>query len=80
MSGDHSTYNPTTGIGKWMYSRLPLMRLSHDSFVSYPVPRNLNYAYTFGAMLSVMLIGLSNIFLMVESLPILQKLYHLYLL
>ena len=56
MSGDHSTYNPTTGIGKWMDSRLPLMRLSHDSFVSYPVPRNLNYAYTFGAMLSVMLV------------------------
>nr|WP_272214213.1 hypothetical protein [Marinicella sp. W31]MDC2878008.1 hypothetical protein [Marinicella sp. W31] len=28
----------------------------YDSFVSYPVPRNLNYAYTFGAMLSVMLI------------------------
>ncbi|MBC7281384.1 cytochrome b N-terminal domain-containing protein [Hoeflea sp.] len=56
MSGDHSTYNPTTGIGKWMDSRLPLMRLSHDSFISYPVPRNLNYAYTFGAMLSVMLI------------------------
>ena len=28
----------------------------HDSFISYPVPRNLNYAYTFGAMLSVMLV------------------------
>ncbi|OCW59126.1 cytochrome b [Hoeflea olei] len=56
MSGDHSTYNPTTGIGKWMDARLPLLRLSHDSFISYPVPRNLNYTYTFGAMLSVMLI------------------------
>lgn len=56
MSGDHSTYNPTTGFGKWMDSRLPLMRLTHDSFVSYPVPRNLNYAYTFGAILSLMLV------------------------
>ncbi|KGF68006.1 cytochrome B [Hoeflea sp. BAL378] len=56
MSGDHSTYNPTTGLGKWMDARLPLLRLSHDSFISYPVPRNLNYAYTFGAMLSVMLV------------------------
>lgn len=55
MSG-HSTYNPTSGVGKWMDSRLPLPRLMHDSFVSYPVPRNLNYAYTFGAMLMVMLI------------------------
>ena len=56
MSADHSTYTPTTGIEKWVDSRLPLPRLVHDSFVSYPVPRNLNYAYTFGAMLSVMLI------------------------
>ena len=56
MSGDHSTYMPTTGIEKWVDSRLPLPRLVHDSFISYPVPRNLNYAYTFGAMLSVMLI------------------------
>ena len=55
MSG-HSTYQPSTGIEKWIDSRLPLPRMIHDSFVSYPVPRNLNYAYTFGAMLSVMLI------------------------
>jgi ubiquinol-cytochrome c reductase cytochrome b subunit len=56
MSGDHSTYVPASGFGKWMDSRLPLPRLLHDSFVSYPVPRNLNYAYTFGGILSVMLI------------------------
>ncbi|HEX2147405.1 MAG TPA: cytochrome b N-terminal domain-containing protein, partial [Pseudorhizobium sp.] len=55
MSG-HSTYQPASGIEKWIDSRLPLPRMIHDSFVSYPVPRNLNYAYTFGAMLSVMLI------------------------
>lgn len=55
MSG-HSTYQPSSGIEKWIDSRLPLPRMVHDSFVSYPVPRNLNYAYTFGAMLSVMLI------------------------
>ena len=56
MSGGHSTYEPTTGLGKWVDSRLPLPRLVYDSFIAYPVPRNLNYAYTFGAMLSVMLI------------------------
>lgn len=55
MSGDHSTYQPTTGFGKWMDSRLPLMRLTHDSFVSYPVPRNINYAYAFGGILALML-------------------------
>ena len=56
MSGGHSTYEPTTGLGKWVDSRLPLPRLVYDSFIAYPVPRNLNYAYTFGAMLSVMLV------------------------
>src|SRR6478736_4975424 len=55
MSG-HSSYEPSTGLEKWIDARLPLPRLVYDSFVAYPVPRNLNYAYTFGAMLSVMLI------------------------
>ncbi len=27
MSGDHSTYEPTTGIEKWVDSRLPLPRM-----------------------------------------------------
>ncbi|TPW32880.1 cytochrome b [Pararhizobium mangrovi] len=55
MSGDHSTYAPRSGFTKWIDTRLPLPRLMHDSFVSYPVPRNLNYAYTFGGILSIML-------------------------
>ncbi len=56
MSGGHSTYEPTSGLGKWVDSRLPLPRMVYDSFVAYPVPRNLNYAYTFGAILAVMLV------------------------
>ena len=56
MSGGHSTYTPTSGLGRWIDARMPLPRLVYDSFVAYPVPRNLNYAYTFGAMLAVMLI------------------------
>ena len=55
MSG-HSSYVPKNGVAKWMDARLPLPRMLYDSFVTYPVPRNLNYAYTFGAMLSVMLL------------------------
>ncbi|MET3593182.1 quinol-cytochrome oxidoreductase complex cytochrome b subunit [Mesorhizobium shonense] len=27
----------------------------HDSFIVYPVPRNLNFAYTFGGILTMML-------------------------
>jgi ubiquinol-cytochrome c reductase cytochrome b subunit len=38
-----------------MDARLPLPRLVYDSFVAYPVPRNLNYAYTFGGILTLML-------------------------
>ncbi|MEO4041282.1 cytochrome b N-terminal domain-containing protein [Hoeflea sp. CAU 1731] len=57
MSGGHSTYEPKTGVSKWIDSRLPLPRLVYDSFVAYPTPRNLNYAYTFGAILSVMLVS-----------------------
>jgi ubiquinol-cytochrome c reductase cytochrome b subunit len=59
MSGGHhahGTYQPTTGIGRWIDARLPLPRLMYDSFVAYPVPRNLNYAYTFGGILTIMLV------------------------
>ena len=54
MSG-HSTYEPKTGIERWLDARLPALRLVHDSFVDYPTPRNLNYWWTFGAILSLML-------------------------
>ncbi|WP_311032249.1 cytochrome b [Mesorhizobium koreense] len=58
MSGmQHSTYTPKTGIGRWVDARMPLPRLMYDSFVAYPVPRNLNYAYTFGGILSLMLVA-----------------------
>jgi ubiquinol-cytochrome c reductase cytochrome b subunit len=56
MAGGHSTYTPSSGIGRWIDKRLPLPRLVYDSFVAYPVPRNLNYAYTFGGILSIMLV------------------------
>ena len=49
MSGmQHSIYTPSNGHCAGSTTRLPLPRLVHDSFVAYPVPRNLNYAYTFG--------------------------------
>lgn len=51
-----SSYRPRTGIERWFDRRLPLPRLAYDSFIVYPVPRNLNYAYTFGGILTVMLV------------------------
>jgi ubiquinol-cytochrome c reductase cytochrome b subunit len=56
MSG-HSTYEPSTGIEKWIDKRLPIVRLMHDSGVSYPTPRNLNYFWTFGGILMLMLVS-----------------------
>jgi len=56
MSGP-STYVPKSAIARWFESRLPLMGLVHSSFIAYPVPRNLNYMWTFGAILSFMLVA-----------------------
>ena len=54
MSG-HSTYQPQSAFMKWMERRLPIAGLVHSSFVAYPVPRNLNYWWTFGGILAFML-------------------------
>jgi ubiquinol-cytochrome c reductase cytochrome b/c1 subunit len=54
MTG-HSTYVPRSGFMRWLERRLPIASFVHDSFVSYPTPRNLNYWWTFGAILTVML-------------------------
>jgi ubiquinol-cytochrome c reductase cytochrome b/c1 subunit len=56
MSGP-STYVPKSAIARWFESRLPMIGLVHSSFVAYPVPRNLNYMWTFGAILSFMLVA-----------------------
>lgn len=57
MSGADSSYIPKTAIGRWLDVRLPLPRFVHGSFIVYPVPRNLNYAYTFGGILTMMLVA-----------------------
>ncbi|ESQ88276.1 cytochrome B [Asticcacaulis sp. AC460] len=55
MSDHPSTYSPKTGIEKWLDARLPILRLAYDSFVDYPTPKNLNYWWTFGGILSLCL-------------------------
>ncbi len=57
MSGDTRPIRRRPAFGKWIDARCRLPRLVHDTFVAYPVPRNLNYAYTFGGILSVMLVS-----------------------
>ncbi|WP_316226365.1 cytochrome c1 [Bradyrhizobium sp. SZCCHNS3052] len=54
MSGP-SDYQPSHPALKWLEQRLPIIGLVHSSFIAYPTPRNLNYWWTFGAILSMML-------------------------
>jgi ubiquinol-cytochrome c reductase cytochrome b/c1 subunit len=55
MNG-HSLYQPQSGFMKWLEARLPIWSLVHSSFIAYPTPRNLNYWWTFGGILSVLLV------------------------
>ena len=51
MSGP-SNFQPKSAFLKWTERRLPILGLMHSSFVAYPTPRNLNYWWTFGGILS----------------------------
>ncbi len=51
MSGP-STYVPSNGFTRWLDSRLPLLRFASDTMLTYPTPRNLNFWYTFGGILT----------------------------
>jgi ubiquinol-cytochrome c reductase cytochrome b subunit len=57
MSAHESNYTPTTRIGKWFDERLPMMRLMQAQFIDFPTPRNLNYAWTFGGILTFCLVA-----------------------
>ncbi len=53
MSGP-STYEPNYQIEKWIDKRLPIVRMGVD-FMNFPSPRNLNYWYAFGGILTMCL-------------------------
>ena len=56
MSGP-SKYTPKSAFARWLEKRLPILSFMYDSFVAYPTPKNLNYLWTFGAILFFMLIA-----------------------
>ena len=70
MSGP-TAYVPKSKIARWFESRLPMIGLVHSSFVAYPIPRNLNYMWAFGAILSFMLIAqiLTGVVLAMHFVP-----------
>ncbi len=55
MSDHATTFVPKSALGRWFESRLPIGGLIHSSFIAFPVPRNLTYFWTFGAILMFML-------------------------
>ena len=51
---DHN-YTPQSKFGKWFNDRLPLLTLANH-LTDYPTPKNLNYWWTFGGILTFCLI------------------------
>ena len=51
---DHN-YTPKSKFGKWVNDRLPLLSLANH-LTDYPTPKNLNYWWTFGGILTFCLI------------------------
>ena len=56
MSGP-SNYQPKSAFGKWMHERLPIMELVQVQALDFPTPKNLNYWWTFGGILAIMLVA-----------------------
>ena len=52
---DH-TYTPKSKFGKWFNDRLPLLSLA-SHLTDYPTPKNLNYWWTFGGILTFCLLS-----------------------
>ena len=53
--GGHSTYQPKSAFAKWFHERLPIMDLIQGQVLDFPTPKNLNYFWTFGGILAMML-------------------------
>ena len=50
---DH--YEPKSGFEKWMHVRLPIIAFVAD-FLVFPTPKNLNWMWIWGMILSVFLV------------------------
>jgi len=55
MSGQ--TYQPQSRFMKWFEARLPIVGFVYSTLLTYPTPRNLNYWWTFGGILTFMLVA-----------------------
>ena len=48
-------YTPDSKFGRWLNDRLPILTL-RKHLTDYPTPKNLNYWWTFGGILTFCLI------------------------
>ena len=55
MAHSAEKYEPKNPALKWFNDRLPLLSYGKDHFVDFPTPKNLNYWWTFGAILALCL-------------------------
>lgn len=71
MMDKKPNYKPKTRIGAWFDERLPIMRLFYNAIIRFQIPRNLNYLYTFGGILCLMLMSqiLTGIVLAMHYVP-----------
>ena len=55
MADHQSSYTPNNAFEKWFDDRLPVIRWTKEHLMDYPTPKNLNYWWTFGAVLAMCL-------------------------
>ncbi len=65
-----SSYQPNSGFERWMDDRLPIIRIGAE-MMTFPTPRNLNYLWTFGGILTFCLLTqiVSGIVLAMNYVP-----------
>jgi ubiquinol-cytochrome c reductase cytochrome b/c1 subunit len=51
----HSQYQPTNRVARWIETRLPIFGLVRAQALDFPTPKNLNYWWTFGGILTTVL-------------------------
>jgi len=56
MSHTPSGYQPKNPVAAWVNRRLPVFSLLEEHVNTFPTPKNLNYWYTFGGILTFMLL------------------------
>ena len=63
---------------QWIDDRFPIATMAHHQMYEYPMPRNLNYWWSFGSLAGVVLLilMLSGIFLSMQYQPSVERAQH----